>query len=235
MRQTTLLVFTLLALPALSYASDCPICESIQEHLSTNFPSTKVQAVNPAPMIGMYEVVMGNNIMYTDQAADLFMVGHIFNPKTNKDLTAERLTNIQRVSFEQLPLEDAIVSGDQGGKKLAIFTDPDCPYCQKLESILQRLHGVEVYTFLMPLAQLHPDAKRKSNNIWCSSNQHKALIDSMMHHKIIPDKACSNPIERNLQLAQSLGISGTPTLISEKGKIMNGLPKDEQVLLEWLK
>jgi len=229
------LIIPMMFAPMLSYASDCPICDSIQEHLRVNFPKTTVQSVQPSPMIGMYEVTMGNNIMYTDQAADLFMVGHIFNPKTNKDLTAERLANIKRVSFNTLPLQDAIVSGDKGGKKIAVFTDPDCPYCQKLERTLQRLHGVQVYTFLMPLTQLHPDAKRKARNIWCSSQPHQTLIDTMIHHKIIPDKTCRTPIERNLQLAQSLGIQGTPTLISETGKIMNGLPKDEQVLLEWLK
>jgi len=226
----------LILLPSYSNASEeCPICTGIHEHLHAIFPNTVVQSVKPSPMIGMYEVVMGNNIMYTDQAANLFLIGHIFNPRTNMDLTSQRLADIKRISFTNLPLKDAIASGDKNAKKLAVFTDPECPYCKKLEHMLRHLHGIRVYSFLMPLVQLHPDSKRKAQNIWCAKNQHQALINTMVNNQIMPDINCNNPIDRNIKLAESLGIMGTPTLISESGKVMNGMPRSEQALLEWLK
>jgi len=200
----------LILLPSYSNASEeCPICTGIHEHLHAIFPNTVVQSVKPSPMIGMYD--------------------------TNMDLTSQRLADIKRISFTNLPLKDAIASGDKNAKKLAVFTDPECPYCKKLEHMLRHLHGIRVYSFLMPLVQLHPDSKRKAQNIWCAKNQHQALINTMVNNQIMPDINCNNPIDRNIKLAESLGIMGTPTLISESGKVMNGMPRSEQALLEWLK
>lgn len=222
-------------LPILSYAETCTVCDNIKQHISQILPSTSVTSVQESQINGVYEVVMGNNIMYTDKNANLFMAGHIFNPKTNTDLTAQRLSQIKRISFDSLPLHDAIVSGKKGGKKVAIFTDPDCPYCRKLEGMLKNIHDIEVYTFLFPLTSLHPDSAHKAQNIWCAKNRHKALIDTMLYHQSLPDKTCENPIRRNLSLAKKLGIQGTPTLISESGKVMNGMPRTQSALLEWMK
>ena len=48
---------------------------------------------------------------------------------------AERKDAQMRVDFAALPLADAVkdVRGN-GARTLAIFSDPDCPYCLKLET-----------------------------------------------------------------------------------------------------
>jgi thiol:disulfide interchange protein DsbC len=52
--------------------------------------------------------------------------------KAQRDLTAERKDTLARIDFNALPLADAMkdVRGRGSRVTLAIFSDPDCPYCQ---------------------------------------------------------------------------------------------------------
>jgi hypothetical protein len=102
---------------------------------------------------------MGANLAYVDQSGQYFLFGHLYDMKSQRDLTAERKDTLARIDFDALPLADAMkeVRGN-GSRVLAIFSDPDCPYCQKLETDLRTLTNVTIYTFLMPLVSLHPAA-----------------------------------------------------------------------------
>ena len=139
------------------------------------------------------------------------------------------------VDFAQLPLNDAIktVRGN-GSRKLAIFSDPDCLYCKRLEVELLKLDDVTLYTFLYPLEKLHPDAPKIAKAIWCSADAQQAWREYMIEGKSPVDKtACTDPIDRNIQLGQKFGINGTPTLIFADGRVLPGAAPIEQIE-KWL-
>ena len=195
------------------------------------YPSTQINDVHATAIGGIYEVVMGKNIGYTNREGKYFMFGHIFDMATQQDVTQQRIDALNVIDFTQLPLKDAIktVRGN-GSRKVAIFSDPDCPYCRKLEQELPKLENVTIYTFLMPLDGLHPEASQKAKAIWCSGNKLQALDGYMLHDKS-PDmnKTCDNPIDRNVQLGQKLNINGTPTLISADGRVLPGMAGADQL------
>jgi len=62
-----------------------------------------------------------------------------------------------------------------GARTLAIFSDPDCPYCRRLEAEMTSLTDITIYTFLMPIASLHPEARSKAIAIWCSKGPGRGL------------------------------------------------------------
>jgi thiol:disulfide interchange protein DsbC len=134
-----------------------PTANSIAERLQALYPATRFGAVNPTPWPGVFEVVMGANLAYVDESGQYFLFGHLFDMKAQRDLTAERKDALARIDFAALPLADAMkdVRGT-GARTLAIFSDPDCPYCLKLETEIKSLTDVTIYTFLMPIASLHP-------------------------------------------------------------------------------
>lgn len=205
--------------------------KEIATRLHELYPSTRISDVHATAIDGIYEVVMGKNIGYTNSEGRYFMFGHIFDMTTQQDVTQQRIDALNVVNFAQLPLEDAIktVRG-KGQRVLAVFSDPDCPYCRKLEHELPRLDNVTIYTFLMPLDGLHPESSKKAKAIWCSTNQSQALDNYMMNDEM-PDmsKTCDNPIERNVQLGQKLNINGTPTLISGDGRVLPGMAPADQL------
>ncbi len=204
---------------------------AIATKLSALYPATQFNEIRPSKFDGLYEVVMGKNIGYTDSEGRYFLFGHVFDMQTRQDLTQQRIDELNKVNFSELPLKDAIkeVRGN-GQRKLVVFSDPDCPFCKKLERELPQLDNVTIYTFPLPLEGLHPDAPRKAKSIWCSGKRQAAWHDYLVSDKQpTANTDCANPIDRNIQLGQRLGINGTPTLVAEDGRVMPGAASAAQI------
>ncbi|HKI61944.1 MAG TPA: DsbC family protein [Mariprofundaceae bacterium] len=208
---------------------------NVEADIRKAIPDLQIDAITPSPIDGLYEIQVGKGVFYTDASGKhLIAGGHIFETATHRDLTRERLETINRIDWSVLPLDKAIVSGDADAPlKLAIFTDPDCPYCKKLEGELKNMQGVKVYTFLYPLTQLHPNARAKADSIWCSKDQHQAMLDVMLEGKALPKADCQTPLDEIAAIGQKLGINGTPTLIAGDGRMMSG-GKPASELKAWL-
>ena len=193
-------------------------------------PSTRFGEVNPTPWPGVFEVVMGTNLAYVDQSGQYFLFGHLYDMKVQRDLTAERKDLLARIDFDTLPLLDAMkeVRGN-GARVLAIFSDPDCPYCQQLEADLRSLTNVTIYTFLMPLVSLHPAAHNKAVSVGCAKDRIAAWHATMWHGESVPQADCPNPVDRNVALGERLGINGTPTLVAADGRMLPGAASKDQI------
>jgi thiol:disulfide interchange protein DsbC len=203
---------------------------TLANRLQALYPSTRFGAVNPTPWPGVFEVVMGANLAYVDQSGQYFLFGHFYDMKAQRDLTAERKDTLARIDFETLPLSDAMkdVRGN-GARVLAIFSDPDCPYCQKLEADIRDLTNVTIYTFLMPLVSLHPAAHRKAVSVWCAKDRIAAWQAAMWRGEAVPQMECPHPVDRNVALGERLGINGTPTLVAADGRMLPGAASKEQI------
>lgn len=203
---------------------------SLGRRLQALYPSTRFGEIHPTAWPGVYEVAMGANLAYVDASGQYFLFGHLYDMKSQRDLTSERKDTIARVDFKSLPLADALkeVRG-QGRRVLAIFSDPDCPYCRRLESELKDLNDVTIHTFLLPLASLHPEARAKAVGVWCASDPLQAWRNLMLHDQTPPGADCVHPVDRNVALAERLGINGTPTLIAGDGRLMPGAASRQQI------
>ncbi|WP_184044803.1 DsbC family protein [Inhella inkyongensis] len=118
--------------------------------------------------------------------------------------------------LRQLPLNDALhtVQG-KPLRHLVVFSDPNCPHCKRLEQELRQLRDVSIHTFLMPV--LGEDSVRKSGAIWCSAQPQQAWEAWMLKGQapMRAPAACDvGALQRNLALAQQLGVRGTPGLLS---------------------
>ena len=208
--------------------------ENLEKRLKDLYPATRIERVQTSEIPALYEVTMGKNSAYTDATGRYFVFGHLFDMNTQRDLTAERMEKQQRIDFGQLPLGDAIktVRG-KGERVLAVFSDPDCPYCKRLEAELDKLDNVTLYIFPYPLEGLHPEAVGKAVAVWCAPDRVRAWADLMRTGKVPASRNCENPIQRNIQLAQRLGINGTPTMLSTDGRMLPGAASSDRIE-QWL-
>lgn len=217
---------------AVATGKDAAVLKDIKSKLQTEFPKANIGEVTPTPVDGLYEVVLnGRNVMYVDKNVKYLLDGEMVDLKKKVSLTQQRVQELSKVDFASLPLQDAVkVVRGNGSRKLAVFTDPDCPFCKRLEKeSLQGITDVTIYQFLMPIAQLHPDAARKSALVWCAPDPAKAWNELMLDG-IEPagDGKCDTPLARVAELAQRLGISGTPGIVFESGKLVPGaIPHDQ--------
>ena len=191
----------------------------VQKKLGTN---AKVKSVSPAPISGLYEVLVGNDIFYTDASAKYLIQGEIIELASGKNMTEQRQADLNRIKWSDLNPVNAIknVRGN-GSRQLAVFSDPNCGYCKRLEKSLQQLDNVTIYTYLIPI--LSSDSAQKSKQIWCSSDPYKAYIDWMINGIAPSGKGeCSTPLDKNMAFAKTYGITGTPTLFFTDGSRFPG-------------
>ncbi len=197
---------------------------AIKKSLQENFPGIPVDSVVKTTHSGLYEVVVGDRVIYADEGGNFIFDGHIINVKTKLDMTEERLQKLSAVKFDSLPLDSAIkiVKGN-GKRKLAIFSDADCPYCKKLEQDMLKITDVTIYILLYPIDTLHPQSAEKSKTIWCAADRVKAWNDWMLKGSLPKNKStCDNPIGKLQALGQKLKVNGTPTLIFADGRRVPG-------------
>jgi thiol:disulfide interchange protein DsbC len=200
------------------------------ERLQTLYPSTRISAIHPTAWPGVFEVAMGANLAYVDATGRYFLFGHLYDMRQQRDLTAERKDAMARIDFGSLPLADALTEvRGKGTRTLAIFSDPDCPYCRRLETELRGLDDITIHTFLMPLASLHPGAHAKAVSVWCATDRLATWQALVLRDALPPQADCPHPVDRNIALGEQLGINGTPTLVAGDGRVLAGAASREQI------
>jgi thiol:disulfide interchange protein DsbC len=207
--------------------------EEIRKSLTENLPEAKLGAITKLSYGGLYQVVVnGINIIYTDEKGEVGFFGTLLDLKSKNDLTQQEKGKIIAVDFSKLPLDKSFVRvKGTGARKIAIFSDPECPYCQQLEKELQGVSDVTIYTFLLPLAEIHPDAMRKAELIWCAKDRAQAWDDIMLSKKEPAggDTKCETPIKEIAELAPKLWITGTPGIIFSDGKLVAGALPQQRI------
>ncbi len=213
-------VFTALLCTQLAHAqAEQQLKTDLQKKLGGN---AKVRSVSPAPVTGLYEVLVGNDVFYTDSTGKYLIQGEIIELATGKNITEQRQADLNRIKWTDLPPANAIktVRGN-GSRQLAVFSDPNCGYCKRLEKSLQQLDNVTIYTYLIPI--LSPDSAQKSKQIWCAADPFKAYTDWMINGITPSGKSdCNTPLDKNMAFAKSYGITGTPTLFFTDGSRFPG-------------
>ena len=191
----------------------------IQKRLGT---SANVRNVTPSPIPGLFEVQVNNEIFYTDSNAKYLIQGEMVELASGNNLTTKRQEDINRIKWSDLPQAQAfkVVRGN-GSRQIAVFSDPNCGYCKRLEKTLQQLDNVTIYNYLIPI--LSADSALKSKQIWCAADQQKVWNDWMLNNLGPSGRSdCANPIDKNLTLAKNYGINGTPTIFFTDGSRFPG-------------
>lgn len=220
---STLFVALLLILSSAAHAG----VNEIRQSLQSKFPGIgNIEHIVKTPYAGLYEVVIGDQLLYTDDQGKYIFDGSVIDAKTRRDLSEERRRVLFAVDFDKLPLDLAMkeVKGN-GKRKLAIFTDPNCPYCKRLEKELSGVTDVTLYLYLYPI---FPGSHEIVRNVLCSSDPVKTWNDWMLK-QIRPAKAvCKTQTDKVMALGQKLHVNGTPNLIFGNGIQAPGfLPAEE--------
>lgn len=193
-------------------------------------PHAPIQSIKPAKISGLYEVLIGADIYYVTSDGKYIISGDVYEARTRTNLTALARGKVYLKRVNATGESGMIIYEPKQVKRtLTVFTDVDCPYCRKFHKDLpQHLeNGIRVRYIMMPLQGLQASTYKKSVNVWCSDDRNKAL-DTAKSGGTLKDRDCMNPVAANLALARSLGISSTPTLMTQDGVILPGyLPPAE--------
>lgn len=194
---------------------------SVKRAVEARFGGVKVDSVAKTPYSGLYEVVIGDEIIYTDDKVTYIFTGNIIDAGTRRNLTEERQQQLLAVNFSDLPLDQAIKTVRGNGKRvMVIFADPRCGFCKQFEQNLFKMTDVTIYTMLYPV--IAPDSAEISRNIWCSKNPSQAWLDTMLKGQLPAASSCTTPLDKNLALGKRLRVTGTPTTFLPNGQRIVG-------------
>lgn len=195
---------------------------AIRAEMEKKFPYSKIISISKTPYSGLYEVAFDDRLVYIDEKMNYLFSGNIIDMHTMRNLTEAREKQLYAINFDTLPLDLAIKNVKGNGKrKLAVFTDPNCQYCKKLEKEMVNLTNATVYIFVIPIL---PGSEEKAKAIWCSSDRLKAWEDHMLRG-VEPqsEKTCDTAaLSKISKHAEKLRVNVTPTLIFEDGVIKPG-------------
>ena len=191
--------------------------------LEARLGSGQIDSITHTAYADLYEVKTKTDVVYTDKNANYLISGRVIDVASGKNLTEERLNEINKVDFNKLPMADAIKYVKGNGKRvMVVFEDPNCGYCKVLRRSIKELDNVTVYTFQLNILTL--ESRAKSKDIWCSSDRSKAWDDWMLNGKVPAPAAenCTAPHESIIELGKKYRITGTPAIIFADGSRIPG-------------
>ena len=208
------------------FANSDVVRSAVESWLKGMKVAVAVEGVQKTPIAGLFEVRLGTELIYVDEKGRYGLVdGRLIDLKSNRNITQERLDELMRINFSELPLDLALKQVNGTGKRvLAVFEDPRCPHCRNLRRELIKLDNATIYTFPYPI--LSQESEDKSRAVWCSAagDRMKVWNDLVMDGKN-PDEpkvSCDAPVARQLELGRKYKISGTPTIFFSNGRRIPG-------------
>lgn len=197
---------------------------TIRQALQARLPKMVVESVTKTPFAGLYEVVLDGELVYTDEKAEYFFGGNIYDIRTlpPRNVTLARTNEVVANAFlkaRNLAIKRVRGSGE---RTLYTFEDPNCGFCQALQKELAKLDNVTIYTFPTPL--LSDNSVEKSLAVWCAPDR-AAAWEAMMSSGTVPQggTSCPHPLDGIAILAQRYQIQSTPAIFLGDGTRIGGM------------
>jgi thiol:disulfide interchange protein DsbC len=194
----------------------------------------KIEDLKPSPIAGIYELVQGADVSYITADGKYFLDGNVYDMKTRDNLTEVLRTRARLALISEVPESQMIIFSPKNPLyTITVFTDVDCQYCRKLHSEIAELNklGVRVRYMFYPRTGPNTESWRKAEVVWCSADRNEALTRAKAGAQLDMNKTCApTPVAREYALGQSIGVRGTPAILTEQGDYISGyLPPHDLV------
>lgn len=200
--------------------------ENIRARMAQLFPEDTVSAINPSPIEGVYEVMLGASLFYMTADARYAMRGDLIDLESRENISSTRRAEARKLAFAELGEDEAIEFAPAGGKpkaNLFVYTDIDCGYCRKLHQEVPELNeaGIAIRYLAFPRSGLQGESFDKISAVWCSPDRRRALTAAKAGQAVEAEN-CDNPVADHFAMGQSMGVGGTPAVYTESGRELGG-------------
>jgi thiol:disulfide interchange protein DsbC len=207
--------------------------QAVRQKLATLLPGHAPDAIKATPVAGLYQVRYGMQVFYVTADGRYLLKGDLVDLNTKTDLTRIAQTKARKEVLGSLPADTLLTYRPEGKVKhvIYVFSDIDCPYCQRLHADLPTLngYGVEVRYLFFPRSGLGTPSALKAESVWCAKNRDQAY-NRAMEGEQVPSATCSNPVARDYNLGLQMGVQGTPTIVLSNGEVLPGYLPPQQLL-----
>ena len=185
--------------------------------------------ISPVQGLWVVDILKGGRKfpIYIDFSKNFLISGQVVRLSTKEDITGTRFEALNAVTanLSDIPLENSLVVGNPAaGRKVVVFSDPDCHFCGKLHEEMKIVVGkdpdVAFYIKLYSRSN-NPAVNEKAKSVICSRSL--AMLEDAYAGKPLPPPVCkTGATDETFKLAEKLNIRGTPALVLPDGRIIGG-------------
>ncbi len=204
----------------------------IRTSINRTFPDLDVTSVKKSQISGLYEVLLGPDLIYASADGRYIFQGDLIDLKQKRNLSEEKRSNLREVMLGSISAGDYIeFAPKQPEHTVYVFTDIDCGYCRRLHKDIPELNkrGVAVRYLAFPRAGIGSGTYKQMEAVWCSKNRNKAMNEAKQGMRV-SQKSCDNPVHRQYTLGQDIGVRGTPAIYTERGQSLPGYMPPDRLL-----
>ena len=207
----------------------------LRKAITDVFPDVEITRIKPAPIPGLYEVMLGTEMIYLSEDGRYILQGDLVDLGEKINLSERERAAARKQVLDSIPASETIDFVPEGAQHTVyVFTDITCGYCRRFHQDVAELNGrgVSVRYLAYPRAGTGSDAFIDMESIWCAADRNTAMTLAKQGDPVTPAQ-CDNPVQRQYELGNALGVRGTPAIYLENGQEMPGyVPPD--TLLEAL-
>ncbi|HXH03017.1 MAG TPA: DsbC family protein [Candidatus Competibacteraceae bacterium] len=208
-------------------AADKPDLTRLQEALGDVTPDS----VRPAPLPGLYEVIVDGRLLYLSEDGRFAMQGDVIDLERRTNLTEVRLDGLRKQAVDAVGEDHMLIFKPKEIRHVVtIFTDVDCGYCRKLHREMQTYleRGIEIRYLFFPRTGLGTESHGKAVAVWCADDRQQAITRAKQGQEI-ERRDCPNPVAQHYKLGIKVGVQGTPAIVLENGRMLPGYVPAEQL------
>lgn len=216
------LLFVHIMCLSLSATAETP--DPVREALSRLVPTATDPMIRPSGVPGITEVSIGLEVFYITDDGRFVFGGPLIATADRSNLTetsvaAARLQEIKRHEGLRLYRYPA----DAPRQRIIVFTDIDCPHCRKLHADIPEFQrsGIDVSYVMLPRTGKGSPSYLKTVAAACADDPEKA-ITAAMSGASLPEADCEHPIDEHLALVRKMGVTSTPTILLQDGRMVVG-------------
>ncbi len=220
---------------SVAFAAEAPSGQVLVDKLKALRPDIPIESVSESPLPGIYTLeIEGGTIFYGTGDGRYLFTGDLYElGETDLINLAEASRTTKRLELlAAVPEEDMVIFSPSGATRAVvnIFTDVDCGFCRKLHKEVPELNalGVEVRYLAYPRAGIGSESYDRIVAAWCSEDRN-AAITRLKSGDSIPMKSCANPVAQHYELGRQIGVTGTPAIVTEDGRLLPGFMPAEQL------
>jgi len=208
--------------------------ERLAARMAKLFPKEKITDVSPAPIPGLYEVLVGASLFYVSADGRYVVHGDLIDLDAHVNVSDQRRAQARKQVFETMDTQGYIEfpsKTKETRKTLYVFTDIDCGYCRKMHAEVGRLNdaGIAVRYLAFPRTGTKGPSFDKAVAVWCAPNRQEALTQSKLGVTVDSQK-CDNPVAKEFELGNAMGVTGTPAVYTDEGKHIGGYVPAEELI-----
>lgn len=206
---------------------------AIKQALSQVMPGETNYKISATPMQDVYEVDFGNGFIYLSGDGQFALKGDIIDLHKNINITEEKRSKGRLDVLAKIDTANMLIypADKERIYSITVFTDIDCGYCRRMHKSIKEYtsRGIEVKYVFYPRAGKNSPSYHKAVSVWCADDRHAAMNKAKAGQKI-ESRTCENPVDQHMDVANALGVTGTPTIFMQNGQRLPGYVKADQLL-----